>query len=94
VLHQCADSLIARGIPYLDINRHEAELCTGEDSLILVCRDVDPVRWRTTEYREHFLTLTPLGPDPCSSFRRILAVRLLIFVSSLLLPQVVRRLVI
>ena len=63
VLHQCADSLIARGIPYLDINRHEAELCTGEDSLILVCRDADPVRWRTTEYREHFLTLTPLGPD-------------------------------
>ena len=58
-----AERLISRGIPYLDISRHEAELRTGEDSLILVCRDADSVKWRTTNDCEHYLTLTPLGKD-------------------------------
>ena len=55
--------LISQGIPYLNINRHEAELRTGEDTLILVCTDSEPVKWRVTDYREQYVTLTPIGKD-------------------------------
>lgn len=55
--------LISQGIPYLNINRHEAELRTGEDPLILVCTDSESVKWRVTDYREQYVTLTPIGKD-------------------------------
>ena len=51
VLHQ-ADSLIKRGIPYLNISRHEAELRTGEAPLTLACSDSESVKWRLTDYCE------------------------------------------
>ena len=55
--------LTSQVIPYLNINRHEAELRTGEDSLILVCTDSEPVKWRITDYHEQYVTLIPMGKD-------------------------------
>ena len=55
--------LTSRGIPYLNISRHEAELRTGEAPLTLVCSDTEPVNWRVTDYREQYVTLTPISKD-------------------------------
>ena len=55
--------LISQGIPYLKINCHETELRTGEDPLILICTDSEPVKWRITDYCEQYVTLMPVGQD-------------------------------
>ena len=62
VLHH-ADSLVSRGIPYLNISRHEAELRTGEAPLTLACSDSKSVKWRVTDYHEQYVTLIPIGRD-------------------------------
>lgn len=62
VLHH-ADSLVARGIPYLNISRHEAVLRTGEVPLTLACTDAESVKWRVTDYHESYATLLPIGKD-------------------------------
>jgi hypothetical protein len=62
VLHH-ADSLISRGIPYLNLSQHEAELRTGEAPLTLACSDSESVKWRVTDYREQYVTLVPIGRD-------------------------------
>lgn len=54
---------ISHDVPHLDISRHEAELRTGESPLILVCSDSASVKWRVTDYREHYVTLIPIGRD-------------------------------
>ena len=56
-------TLTSRGIPYLNISRHEAELRTGEAPLTLACSDSSPVKWRVTDYCEPYVTLTPIGKD-------------------------------
>ena len=56
-------NLISQGIPYLNISQHEAELRTGETPLTLVCSDSKPVKWRVTDYCEHYVTLRPIGRD-------------------------------
>ena len=61
IVLQHADSLASHGIPHLGISRHEAALRTGEAPLILAC--TEPVRWRVTDYREAFVTLTPINSD-------------------------------
>ena len=62
VLHN-ADSLVSRGIPYLNISRHEAELRTGETPLTLACTDSESVKWRVTDYHEQYATLIPIAQD-------------------------------
>ena len=56
-------NLISQGIPYLNISQHEAELRTGETPLTLVCSDSKLVKWRVTDYCEHYVTLRPIGRD-------------------------------
>ena len=56
-------TLTSRGIPYLNISSHEAELRTGDAPLTLACSDTEPVNWRVTEYCEQYVTLTPIGKD-------------------------------
>jgi len=55
--------LFTRGIPYLDISRHDAELRTGEAPLTLACSDSNSVKWRVTDYFEQYVTLRPIGRD-------------------------------
>ena len=55
--------LTARGVPYLNISRHEAELRTGEAPLTLACSDSASVKWRVTDYCEQYATLVPIGRD-------------------------------
>ncbi len=55
--------LVSHGIPYLNINRHEAELRTGDAPLTLACSGSTSVKWRVTDYCEHYVTLIPIGRD-------------------------------
>ena len=55
--------LIPHGIPYLNINCHEAELRTDASPLTLVCNDSDSVKWRVADYYGQYVTLTPIGID-------------------------------